>query len=320
MAISKKVYLCSVGENDLLNTGVKWIERFKKENFQNNIVALNIESSEYSKVTNIQEELDREGQTGIQKEYLFLIVEKTGTCQISGEEKNYVSGYFAKSNRYLSSLVNMENGEISDQSLRLGESASTVSRFVFFIEENILYYEYNRNGVGYFDGRFYRYLDTLFGEDSIMMSPVMFPLAMGQAINANIMKKMELRVAASNVDFVDKLIGLTVSQRFKDSLGPESYNITVIVSSNRTSHLGERFVTGVLDKYSGFRRKEEVKKLVFKSDSDEPYELTKELRYKLEELFETVSPRSKRITEESFRGNIITHYNDKKDEIFGAIE
>lgn len=321
MAIRRKVFICKFGRNSELDNKEKWQTKFSADNFRDNIVSHNLQTGEFAIVNDISQQLQQEQTTGtIQHEYFFLVVEQIGSINIRSTSQDFVSGYFAKSTRYLSSMVDFETGVVSDQNLRLKESGSTPSRFVYFLNDRHLYYEYNKNGVSFFDGRFYRYIDAIYGEDTIKIYPVMKNESMEQAIQRSHMKKLTLRVAATNVGFVNKLIGLPVSKQFAQSLGDENYQITVIVSSNRKSRLGENFVTGVWKAYNNFRRKEEIKKLEFLPEDDDPLILTKDLRYKFEKNFTTLSHRSKRIEEVDFRNKVISHYKDNIDAINGALE
>lgn len=321
MPIRRKILVCKFGENTELNTKEKWLSKFSASNFKDNIVSYNLETSQFSIVNDITQQLQSEEQSGtIQHEYFFLIVEQIGTTDINGTNIDYVSGYFAKSTRYLSAMIDFESGQLTDQNLRLKESGSNPSRFIYYINDRILYYEYNKNGVSFFDGRFYRYLDSIFGEDTIKIYTVMKTEAMEQAIQRSHMKKLTLSVAASNVGFVNKLIGLPIPKRFAESLGDENYKITIIVSSNRKSRLGENFITGVWNAYNNFRRKDELKKLEFLPEDDDPLILTKDLRQKYEDSFQTVSHRSKRILEEDFRNKILNHYRQHRTEINGVLQ
>lgn len=321
MGIRRKAFLCKLGDNTELNTADKWLQKFSKTKFRDNLVSHHLTTGNYALVNNISEQLQTEEESGeIQHEYFFLIVEKKGTIEIDDEESEFVSGYFAKSTRWLHTMVDFEDGNMQDQNLKLKQSGSTPSRFVYLIKSRILYYEYNKNGVSFFDGRFYRYLDTIFGEDTITLDPVMKIESMEQAIQRSHMKKVSLKVAASNVRFVNQLIGLPVPKRFAESLGDENYNITIIVSSNRNSRLGENFITGVWNSYNNFRRKDEIKKLELLSDDDDPLVLTKDLRYKIERTFKTVSIRSKRIDEDDFISKVKTHFKSNHQNILGAIE
>jgi hypothetical protein len=316
MTVNRKVYVCRIGENTHLDTKEKWIARFNNERFADNVVAYNTVTGEMRKVTDLQEELEH---ANTHTDYFFAVVDEVGTQHVADTDRPFVSGYFVRSNRHLSSLVNFDNGEVSDVNLSLRENASTVSRFLYFADDRTMYFEYNKNGASYFDGKFYRYLDALFGEDAVKIVPIMKPDTMEQVLRGSVTKKIDLKVASSNHRLVKKIIGLPVTQQFAASIGEENYNIEIIISSNRNSSISSTFAGAILDNFKLFRRKDEIKKLEFTPEDGEGLDLTSQLRYMLQRDFDTESARSKRITRDSFKTIVFSDYDTHRADIFEAI-